>query len=144
MADVDIAGDIEAPAAQVWKIIGDFGAVRRWASVVQEERVEETPEGPVRTLVMAEGRTVRERKIIASELSYTYTILDSPALAEYRSTIAVVPLTPTLSRIVLVVHVVPGIGPDAKSDDELDAYYTRFVQANLKAMLRALREGAAA
>src|SRR5208337_4016305 len=92
MADVSTFEDIELPADTVWGVIGDFGGIRKWAVLVQSESVEETPSGKVRTLVMPEDRVVKERLVVQSQYSYTYAMVGRPEMADYRSTVAVVPL----------------------------------------------------
>ena len=65
MADVKHTEDVALPADKVWAVIGDFGGIRKWATIVESETVEQTPAGPVRTLTMPEGRTVRELQAAA-------------------------------------------------------------------------------
>jgi uncharacterized protein YndB with AHSA1/START domain len=134
MADLTDYADVDLPAQQVWDVIGDFAAIGKWATVIQGETTEDTPDGRVRTLTMGPDRTVREREVVTSQFSYTYTMLDRPPTYEYRSTIAVIPLDASHSRIQLVLHVV-----DPEADDSaLAERYTRFLRGNLKAMRAAL------
>src|ERR1700710_3147492 len=67
MADVSTFEDIALPADTVWNVIGDFGGIRKWAVLVQSESVEETPAGKIRTLIMPENRTVKERLVVQSQ-----------------------------------------------------------------------------
>jgi uncharacterized protein YndB with AHSA1/START domain len=134
MADLTEHADVDLPAQQVWDVIGDFAAISKWAPRIQGQTTEDTPEGRVRSLPMAADHVVRELEIVSSELSYTYGMLDRPPTYEYRSTIAVIPLDVSRSRIVLVHHVVD---PDA-DDSALAERYTRFLRGNLKAMRIAL------
>lgn len=134
MADLTEYTDVELPAQQVWDVIGDFAAISKWAPRIQGQTTEDTPDGRVRSLPMGPDRVVREREIASSQFSYTYAMLDRPPAYEYRSTIAVIPLDPHLSRIVLVHHVVD---PD-EDDNALAERYTRFLKGNLKAMRAAL------
>jgi uncharacterized protein YndB with AHSA1/START domain len=134
MADLTEYTDVDLPAGQVWDVIGDFAAISKWAPRIQGQTTEDTPEGRVRSLPMAADHVVRELEIVSSELSYTYGMLDRPPTYEYRSTIAVIPLDVSRSRIVLVHHVVD---PDA-DDSALAERYTRFLRGNLKAMRIAL------
>jgi uncharacterized protein YndB with AHSA1/START domain len=134
MADLTDHADVDLPAQQVWDVIGDFAAISKWASIIQGQTTEDTPEGRVRTLTMGPDRTVRELEVVSSQFSYTYAMLDRSPDYEYRSTIAVIPLDAGHSRMVLVLHVV-----DPEQDDSaLADRYTKFLRGNLKAMRTAL------
>lgn len=135
MADVSTFEDVNLPADTVWAVIGDFGGIRKWAVLVQSESVEDTPSGKVRTLRMPEDRVVRERLVVQSQYSYTYAMLDRPEMADYRSTIAVVPLDATHCRIELIVQMTP---PEGETDEAFTARYARNLRGNLRAMKKAL------
>ena len=135
MADVTMFEDVSLPADTVWNVIGDFAGIRKWAVLVQSESVEDTPAGKVRTLVMPENRVVKERLAAQSQYSYTYTMVDRPEMADYRSTVAVIPLDAANSRIELIVHLSPSQG---QTDDDITARYTRNLRGNLRAMKKAL------
>jgi hypothetical protein len=135
MADVSTFEDVALPADTVWNVIGDFGGIRKWAVLVQNESVEETPAGKIRTLMMPENRVVKERLTARSQYSYTYTMVDRPEMADYRSTVAVIPLDDTHSRIELIVHLSPSEG---QTDEDITARYTRNLRGNLRAMKKAL------
>ena len=135
MADVSTFEDVNLPADTIWNVIGDFGGIRKWAVLVQGESVEDTPAGKVRTLQMPEGRVVRELLAASSQYSYTYTMLDRPEMADYRSTVAVVPLDAAHSRIELIVHLSPSEG---NTDEDITARYSRNLRGNLRAMKKAL------
>jgi hypothetical protein len=135
MADVSTFEDIAMPADAVWNVIGDFAGIRKWAVLVQSETVEVTPSGKVRTLLMPEDRTVKERLVVQSQYSYTYAMVDRPEMADYRSTVAVVPLDDKHSRITLIMHMTP---PEGQTEDDITARYTRNLRGNLRAMKKAL------
>ena len=135
MADVSTFEDVNLPAATVWNTIGDFGGIRKWAVLVQSESVEDTPHGKIRTLNMPENRVVKERLAAESQFSYTYTMVDRPEMADYRSTVAVIPLDATTSRIALIVHLGASEG---NTDEDITARYTRNLRGNLRAMKKAL------
>jgi Polyketide cyclase / dehydrase and lipid transport len=135
MADISNAEDVPLSADRVWNVIGDFGGIRKWAVLVQQESVEDTPAGKVRTLHMPEGRVVKERLVTSSQYAYTYAMIDRPDMPGYRSTIAVVPLDANTSRITLVVHMDT---TDAASEEEVTTRYTRNLRGNLRAMKKAL------
>ena len=134
MADLTDYADVDLPAQQVWDVIGDFAAISQWATVIQGQTTEDTPEGRVRTLTMGPDRTVRELEVVSSQFSYTYAMLDRSPDYEYRSTIAVIPLDAGHSRILLILHVV-----DPEQDDSaLAGRYAKFLRGNLRAMRAAL------
>ena len=135
MADVSTFEDVTLSVDKVWAVIGDFAGIRKWAVLVQSESVEDTPAGKVRTLHMPEGRVVKERLAASSQYSYTYTMLDRPEMADYRSTIAAIPLDATTTRITLIMHLSPSEG---QTDEDITARYTRNLRGNLRAMKKAL------
>jgi hypothetical protein len=135
MADVSTFEDVNLPADTVWNVIGDFGGIRNWAVLVQSESVEDTATGKVRTLVMPENRVVKERLAAQSQYSYTYTMVERPEMADYRSTVAVIPLDSGHSRIELIMHLSPSEG---QTDEDITARYTRNLRGNLRAMKKAL------
>lgn len=110
MTDVFTFEDVNLPADTVWNVIGDFGRIRKWAVLVKSESVEDTPSGKVRTLVMPEDRVVKERLVMQSQYSYSYAMVDRPEMADYRSTVAVVPLDENDCRIELIMHMTPAKG----------------------------------
>lgn len=135
MADVVQHERVALPAQQVWEVIGEFGGIRRWASIVQDEEVEDTPDGPVRVLTMANGNVVRESLVVSSQYSYTYTYVDRPESASYRGTVAVVPIDEAASRIVLSTSLDPS---GDLTDEAITERYTKFLAGNMKAMKAAL------
>ena len=62
-------------------------------------------------------------------------MVDRPEMADYRSTVAVVPLDPKNSRITLIVHMSPSEG---QTDEDITTRYTRNLRGNLRAMKKAL------
>ena len=135
MAEISTFEDVNLPADTIWNVIGDFGGIRKWAVLVESETVEDTPGGKIRTLRMPENRVVKERLAAQSQYSYTYTMLDRPEMADYRSTIAVIPLDAHTSRITLIVRLSPSEGV---TDEDITARYTRNLRGNLRAMKKAL------
>ncbi len=135
MADISTFEDLAFPAETVWSVIGDFGGIRKWAGLVQSETTEDTPAGKIRTLVMPDNRVVRERLAAQSQFSYTYTMLDRPEMADYRSTVAVIPLDDQNCRITLIVRLSPSEGV---TDEDITTRYTKNLRGNLRAMKKAL------
>jgi hypothetical protein len=56
-------------------------------------------------------------------------------MADYRSTVAVVPLDENHCRIELIMHMTPA---DQQTEEEVTARYTRNLRGNLWAMKKAL------
>ena len=135
MADISTFEDVPLPAGTVWNTIGDFAAIRKWAVLVENESVQDTPAGKVRTLNMPEGRVVKELLAASSEYSYTYTMIDRPEMGDYRSTVAVVPLDAKTSRITLIVRM---SASGTQTDEDITARYTKNLRGNLRAMKKAL------
>ena len=135
MAVVSTHEDVALPADKVWEVIGDFSAIRKWAVLVKSETVEETPAGKVRSLVMPDDRVVKELLAASSQYAYTYTMLDRPEMADYRSTVAVIPLDANNSRIELIVSLSPS---GDTTEEQITERYTKNLRGNLRAMKKAL------
>jgi hypothetical protein len=135
MAIVSTYEDVALPADKIWSVIGDFAGIRKWAVLVKSETVEETPDGKVRSLVMPDDRVVRERLAASSQYSYTYTMLERPEMADYRSTVAVIPLDDNNSRIELIVSL-SAVGDT--TEEQITERYTKNLRGNLRAMKKAL------
>ncbi|MEN6541027.1 SRPBCC family protein [Parvibaculum sp.] len=126
--------DIPLPADAVWSVIGDFVRIDKWAKLVIDARLEETPEGKFRLLTLKDGQTFRERLVEQGPLHYTYT-LPRAGLKTYLSTVSVKPVTDASSRIELIIRFEMD---DDASLDEQNAQMSAFCRGNLKAMKRAL------
>jgi Polyketide cyclase / dehydrase and lipid transport len=70
---------IEAPGLppQVWEVVGDFCAIKRWHPAVAD--CVETKEGDVtfRTLTLKDGGKIKEKLTGTENLGYTYEIVES-------------------------------------------------------------------
>ncbi len=81
-----------APAADVWKKIGDFCGIANWHPAI--EKCELSSDGKERTLSLKGGGTIVEDLVNWNnrKRSYTYKIKSSPLpVANYVSTISVTP-----------------------------------------------------
>ncbi|HYW05278.1 MAG TPA: SRPBCC family protein [Gammaproteobacteria bacterium] len=91
MTEVHVRETIDAPAARVWEMIGDFGGLAR-IGLVPSCTVEGEGIGAVRTLDMG-GPVVRERLEAHDDAgrTLTYTMVETGPLPvrNYRSTIRV-------------------------------------------------------
>ena len=90
MQEMTVREDIPLAADAAWAVIGDFSGIRKWATLVEAESTEVTPEGKVRTLTMPGGRTVSELMTDGGPYHYTYS-LDRPDMDAYFSTVSVEP-----------------------------------------------------
>ena len=70
----------EAPGLppEIWKIVGDFCAIKTWHPVVAD--CVETKEGgdTFRTLTLKDGAKIKEKLTGTEDLAYTYEIVESP------------------------------------------------------------------
>ena len=135
MAVVSYHEDVALPADKIWSVIGDFSGIRKWAVLVKSETVEDTPAGKVRSLVMPDDRVVKELLAASSQYSYTYTMLERPEMADYRSTVAVIPLDKDHSRIELIVSL---SASGDTTEEQITERYTKNLRGNLRAMKKAL------
>ncbi len=135
MAVVSYHEDIALPADKIWSVIGDFAGIRKWAVLVKSESVQDTPAGKVRSLVMPDDRVVKELLACSSQYSYTYTMLERPEMADYRSTVAVIPLDANNSRVELIVSL---SASGDTTEEQITERYTKNLRGNLRAMKKAL------
>jgi len=91
---------IEAPAAEVWKVVRNFNGLPSWTPFVAESRIEHNapPDqiGCIRNFRLKDGGLIRERLLALSDydLSCSYSILESPMGVEnYVATLSLTPIT---------------------------------------------------
>jgi len=135
MAVVSTYEDVALSADKIWSVIGDFAGIRKWAVLVKSETVQDTPAGKVRSLVMPDDRVVKELLAASSQYAYTYTMLERPEMADYRSTVAVIPLDASHSRIELIVSL---SASGETTEEQITERYTKNLRGNLRAMKKAL------
>lgn len=137
MLVAEASEEVPLSADAVWKVIGDFWGIRKWAPAIMDERMEESPEGKLRVLSMPpDGREVRELLSAQDSYSYTYKYIGETKFARnYHGTVSVVPIDARNSRIVLrsEFDAVAGL-----EDEEALANMGKGARGNLKAMKRAL------
>jgi hypothetical protein len=134
MQEMTVREDIPLAADAAWAVIGDFSGIRKWATLVEAESTEVTPQGKVRTLTMPGGRTVSELMTDEGPHHYTYT-LDRPDMEAYFSTVSVEPGNGESCAIVLRVRFQPRDPAQLEAATEAMG---KFCRGNLKAMKRAL------
>lgn len=92
MVEVSKKVKINAPASDVWKTVGDFGAAASYMPPVAACPVEGSGVGAVRTLMLEEGGEIVERLEALDDASRVlrYSILRSPLpIDDYLSTLKV-------------------------------------------------------
>lgn len=52
---------IKAPAAKVWALVGDFGAMQKWHPAVKDTKIEEKDGATFRTLTLQDGGKIYEK-----------------------------------------------------------------------------------
>jgi hypothetical protein len=127
--------DIPLSARGAWAVIGDFGAVRKWATHVVTERLFHSSSGSLRVLDLSDGTTVRESLIDSSLYCYRHRLLDSPQMGDRIGTVSAVPMGSSACRIVLTskaARVGEPVAPD------LGAHLAKLLVRDLDAMQKAL------
>jgi hypothetical protein len=100
MTRIYVSSVIDAPAAEVWKVLRNFNALPQWTPFVAESRIEHNapPDqiGCIRNFRLKDGGIIRERLLALSDydLSCSYSILESPMGVEnYIATLSLTPVT---------------------------------------------------
>src|SRR5215469_1027822 len=100
MTRVYVSSVIDAPAAEIWKVVRNFNALPQWTPFVAESRIEHNapPDqiGCIRNFRLKDGGLIRERLLALSDydLSCSYSILESPMGVEnYLATLSLTPVT---------------------------------------------------
>ena len=88
MAMIMRSAAFNAPADELWAVIGDFHALAEWHPGVERQ----TAEGDLRHLDLPGGGAIVERLLGTDGLSYAYEILSGPLPVDgYRSVLSVAP-----------------------------------------------------
>lgn len=137
MSNVSTSEEVALSADAVWKVIGDFSGIRKWAPAVMSETQEDTPEGKVRTLKMPpDGREIKELLAAQEQYSYTYKYVGPHRfLNGHSATVRVVPIDAGKSRIELSTE--GTVKPELNAEEVL-GNMKKGLGGNLKAMKRAL------
>jgi carbon monoxide dehydrogenase subunit G len=101
---VKISEKVAAPAAEVWELLGDFGGLAKWCGpVLQSCRVEGSGVGAVRTIVLAGGKSIRERLegLDPPRRTLSYSIVGKSPIPvrDYLATCRVVETGPSECRV---------------------------------------------
>lgn len=91
---------IDAPIANVWKILRDFNSHQEWHPAVVQSQIEAGKRadqiGAIRSFTLTSGESVREQLLSLSDtdFSFSYAILDSGLpLSNYRADVILKPIT---------------------------------------------------
>ncbi|HET6736291.1 SRPBCC family protein [Mycobacterium sp.] len=94
-----VSATLDAPAAAVWSVIGDFHGMAEWVAMITSS-VPESDEGigSVRRVTADDGLVLRERLVAYDDPGrrYSYEFADDPILfpvRSYRATLHLLPIT---------------------------------------------------
>ena len=100
MTRVYISSVIDAPAADVWRVVRDFNALPDWTPFAVESRIEQNQRadqvGCIRNFRLKDGGRIRERLLALSDYDFAmaYGMLESPmAVENYVATLRLFPVT---------------------------------------------------
>ena len=80
--------DLPAPAAEVWALIGPFGAIADWHPAVADAEIVDLEGETHRHLTLADGEKLLERLVEEGDHLYRYEIVEGPLpVEEYRATL---------------------------------------------------------
>lgn len=99
---VAMSTELDATAADVWNVVGDFGGIDRFMDDIASVELEGEGVGAVRTLHLADGAEVVETLDAwdAAAMSYSYSIDESPLpIADYSATMTVSALEDGRSKV---------------------------------------------
>ncbi|MEO8723934.1 MAG: SRPBCC family protein [Sphingobium sp.] len=134
MEELEFSEIVVKPTAEVWSVIGDFGALSRWAKAIEFERVEICSDGIYRVIKHSSGKVFRERLVDQGPDFYTYAT-ERTGTDVYEATVAVKAVDSENTRIVLTVSFQPMAGVDVAA---LTEDISIFFRGSLRAMKRAL------
>jgi uncharacterized protein YndB with AHSA1/START domain len=100
MTKVYISTVIDAPAADVWRIVRDFNGLPSWTPFAAESRIEQNMQpdqvGCIRNFRMRDGGRIRERLLSLSDydLTYSYAMIESQMpVKDYIASLSLTPVT---------------------------------------------------
>jgi hypothetical protein len=130
----------EAPGLppEIWKVVGDFCAIKSWHPAVAE--CVETKEGDAtfRTLTLKDGGKIKEKLTGQQDLAYTYEIVESPLpVKNYKSKLWLeVDDEPDRS----VIYWQSDFEANGKSDDEAKKIITGILADGVKGIKKSAIE----
>lgn len=117
------------PAARLWQLIGDFGDTGKWSGRPPEACVQDGEGiGALRTLHLADGRTIVDRLEAQGEYYYSYSIVTSPLpVRSYRATMSVAPLTEESCTFTWSGN----IEPEGMTDEQAAAFFEGIYRSGI-------------
>ncbi|WP_319456955.1 MULTISPECIES: SRPBCC family protein [unclassified Mycobacterium] len=94
-----VSAILDAPAAKVWSVIGDFHGMAEWVAMITTSVPEsDVGVGSIRRVTVDDGRVVRERLVAYDDPGrrYSYEFADEPApfpVRSYLGTLHLLPIT---------------------------------------------------
>ena len=90
-SEVIETGSFAAPAAKLWELVADFGAIDKIMDGIEECLVEGEGVGATRTIPMGEGQIVESLDVLDHEkMTLTYSIVSGPMpFKDYSATMVV-------------------------------------------------------
>ena len=130
--EVSVKSDIQAPAAEVWGVIGDFNGLPLWSPAIKTSRMDGEGVGAVRHIDIIDGRRLSERleTYDPENMTFSYSIIDGPRpVPGYLATIAV-----AKNGAASTVTWACAGEPEGISEEELRAKLSRICARALKAL----------
>jgi hypothetical protein len=127
MANVSMSVKIQAPAAEVWKIISDFNGLPKFVAAIVNSTMEGSGVGAVRTLTLGDGgQTVEKLEGLDEQArSLSYSIVNSPLpLENYLSTMQVRDLGRNKCEVVWSSTFKPKGAPEAEAKKIVEGVYS--------------------
>lgn len=134
MAKLIFSEAVGKSVTEVWGVIGDFGALSKWATRVKAERIETCSDGIYRIITLDSGKIFREKLVAKGTYFYTYTV-ERTGTEQYEATVSVECVDDENALIIFTVDFEPKAGVD---ESALAADISIFFRGSLKAMKRAL------
>lgn len=134
MAKLIFSEAVGKSATEVWSVIGDFGALSKWTTRVNSERIETCPDGIYRIITLDSGKIFREKLVSKGSYFYTYTV-ERTGTDQYETTVSVEYVDDENALIIFTVDFEPKAGVD---ESALAEDISIFFRGSLKAMKRAL------
>ena len=126
MANVDMSVQLNAPAGEVWALIGGFDALARWHPAFASSAAEKQGDKTLRRLLLHGGGTIVEalEHHDAGARRYGDTILSSPLpIANYRSELSVEEQGPERCRVTWSSEFKPDGIPEQEAVETIRGVY---------------------
>ena len=139
MARVVVSTVITAPIDEVWRRMGDFAGWHTWlpriADTTMDPGQESAPVGSVRTLLLADGDSVRERLVAKDEHAHTFAYeFDGPHKFPVRRYVGRVRIEAVTTSGQTYVHWSGDFDADAADEAKAGSIFTRIYSAFLGAL----------